>query len=258
VNRDLLELAELPAADRCGGPAEQFPLVAALLRADLECLAALGDRLDEQLAFVDGQRERLLAVDMLASRQGGECDRRVPMVGCADRHRFDIRPIEQLAIVLDDVGLLEMLGLGSFGVATIDVANGHNIGAVALGPVGVVGPLPAQADGSEDRPIVLCCRSPSGAAEPIRSAGGQRGTGTGLKKSTSIRFANRHVFHSSKPRILAFYGPAGCEADFRKVRPAGRHQDSRKSGNLPPFPRGKTFRIESSQLPQNDGSRTRH
>ena len=52
-----------PFRDELAGEAEE--LVAALLRAGLQHDAVLAHRFHHPLAFVDGQRERLLGVDVL-------------------------------------------------------------------------------------------------------------------------------------------------------------------------------------------------
>ena len=109
LHGDFLDLAQLAAADRGHGAAEQRELVAPLLRADLHHLAGLLDRGHELLAFVDRQRQRLFAIDVLAGLERRQRDLGVPMVGRADRDRFDVLAIEQLAIVLVDVRLGEVL-----------------------------------------------------------------------------------------------------------------------------------------------------
>ena len=60
---DLLELADASVAHQFAGQAE--PPVAALLGAGLEHDLVVAHGLDQPLAFVDGQRQRFLAVDVL-------------------------------------------------------------------------------------------------------------------------------------------------------------------------------------------------
>ena len=136
MDRDFLDLAQLSAAHGGHGPAEQCVLIAALLRADLKRLAGPLDRRDQLLAFVDRQRQRLFAIDVLAGIERGQRDGGVPMVGRADRHGFDVFSLQQFAIVFVDIGFFEMLCLGRIGVLAIDIANRHDVGSVLFGSFG--------------------------------------------------------------------------------------------------------------------------
>jgi ATP-binding cassette subfamily B protein len=89
--------------------------------------------------------ERVFAIDVLAGVEGRQADGRVPMVGCADRHGLDILAIEQLAIVLVDVGLATGLLLGPFGMLALHVAHGHHV-AELHGAAHDARPLAADAD----------------------------------------------------------------------------------------------------------------
>ena len=81
------------------------PLATALLVADLKDAVRLVDDLPEDLHFVDRQRHRLLAIDMLAGSNRIDVDRRVPMVGRGADHRVDIVALEQLPVIRVDVEL---------------------------------------------------------------------------------------------------------------------------------------------------------
>ena len=152
---DLLDLAQASAAGRGHGAAEQLGLVAALLRADLHHLAGLLDGGDELLAFVDGQRQRLFAIDVLAGFERRQGDGRVPVVGRADRHGFDIVAIEQLAIVLEDLGLGEVLRSLARSACCRCTSHTATTSPYLLRAAGNAGALAAQADRAHQRAIVL-------------------------------------------------------------------------------------------------------
>src|SRR5262249_42303235 len=94
------ELADPAVADQLAGLPEAR--VAALLAAGLEDALGVAPRRDEALALVDRQRERLLAVDVLARLEGGEVDQRVPVVGGAVDDDMDVLALQQLTEVLVD------------------------------------------------------------------------------------------------------------------------------------------------------------
>ena len=93
---------------RINAIALQEPLIGLgpLHRSDLEDAAGLLDDLFDQLAFVDRQRQRLFAVDVLAGQHRFDGDLRVPVIRRGDHHRVDVFAVEDLAIVLVAVGLL--------------------------------------------------------------------------------------------------------------------------------------------------------
>ena len=106
----------------------------AALRADL------GDQLGELLGqFADlaglgaAMGQRLLAEDVLAGQQGPLAHGDVPALAGSDHHRVErLFLVQQLAIVLVDLGLVGypvlgefLLGLGD--LALIDVADGHDV-----------------------------------------------------------------------------------------------------------------------------------
>ena len=57
--------------------------------------------LHQALALVDRERERLLAVDVLAGPGGGDVDQRVPVVGRAVDDDVDVVALEQLAEIVE-------------------------------------------------------------------------------------------------------------------------------------------------------------
>ena len=129
----LLILPIRPGADHGDGQQEHAVVVAPLLGADLDhALGLLGD-LAELLPLVDRQGQRLLAVDVLARLHGVDADLGVPVVGRADDHGVDVLAVEELAVVLVDVGLAladALVVLGLLGVALVDVADGQEVAVV--------------------------------------------------------------------------------------------------------------------------------
>jgi hypothetical protein len=66
----MLELAQPAIANKFACQAKI--LIAALLAAGLKDALCFSRDLDESLAFVDGKRERLFAVDILFASKGGD------------------------------------------------------------------------------------------------------------------------------------------------------------------------------------------
>ena len=79
-----------------------------LHRANLEYAAGFFDNLLDELAFIDRQRERLFAIDILAGFHRLNRYLRVPMVRRSDHDRIDIFAIENLAIVAIRVRFLAL------------------------------------------------------------------------------------------------------------------------------------------------------
>jgi hypothetical protein len=100
-----LDLADASGAHERDGQEEDPVVIAALLGADLHDAARLLGDPAERLALVDRQRQRLLAVDVLARLHGVDADLGVPVVGRADDDGVDVLAVEELAVVLVDVGL---------------------------------------------------------------------------------------------------------------------------------------------------------
>src|SRR5262245_29508241 len=67
-NGDVLQLADATITDQLTSEAEIF--VAALLTAGLQNAFGLARGLDEAFAFIDGERERFLAIHILAGAHG--------------------------------------------------------------------------------------------------------------------------------------------------------------------------------------------
>ena len=86
---DGLDLAEAAGADQLDRQAEQAAEVGALLAAGLQDAAGVLDRLLDRQRLGDGQRQRLLAVDVLAGLERLDGHLRVPVVGRGDEHAIE-------------------------------------------------------------------------------------------------------------------------------------------------------------------------
>ena len=150
--------ADPPAADQLAGQRIMGVLLAgSQLAAGLEHAIELADRLDHRRAFVDRQRQRLLAIHVLARL--ARLDRRdgVPMVGRGDEHGVDVLAGEHVAEVVVLVAAFGARGgavvlvdplLGVAAAVGVDVADGQNANVVEpekRGDVKAVG-LHPQAD----------------------------------------------------------------------------------------------------------------
>jgi len=132
-------------------------LIAPLPGADLHDPARLLHHLAQELAFVDGQRERLLHVHVLSRSTGVDDHPRVPMVGRADRHDVDVLAVEELAIVLEDLGRAPEARPGLLAHVPVHVGDGHDV-AVLLGLQGDHRALVAHADRADPEAVVLRLR----------------------------------------------------------------------------------------------------
>ena len=103
-----------------------------LHRANLEDAAGLLDDLFNQLSFVDGQRERFLAVDVFPSVHRFDRDLRVPVVGRGDHDRVDVFSVENVSIVFIRIRFLALPLRHLFDVCAqhvrIDVGEGCEVG----------------------------------------------------------------------------------------------------------------------------------
>ena len=102
-----------------------------LLGADRHDLVVLPRGGDHRLALGDVVADGLLAVDVLAGHHGVDRRQGVPVVGRGDDDGVDVLAVEQLAIVLDGLGvdapgLLHLRG-GLGGVAVVDVGRGDEL-----------------------------------------------------------------------------------------------------------------------------------
>ena len=120
---------------------------AALLRADLENTFGLPLDFDEPLAFVDGQGERLLAVNILSCLHCGDGNQRVPVVNRAADDGIDIFSLQQLAEIGIAFGAWEKF-LSGRKVTGVNVTDSNDL-TVSPGISRVALALPATADKCE-------------------------------------------------------------------------------------------------------------
>ena len=181
----VVELAEPAVADHLAGQPE--PRVAPLLAAGLEHPLVLLDRRDDPLPLVDGERQRLLAVDVLARLQRGQVDERVPVVGRAvDDDRDVLLGLQQLAEVGVDLRPAELLRRLR-GAAGVHVADGD--------------------DGAEPLRVLGVAAAHAAAARRARSSASPRPSWAALAR----RPVRRRTTRADRPRQA-----------FRTVRRSGR------------------------------------
>src|SRR5262249_42301492 len=131
VHLDHLDLADAAAADILDGGAELA--VGALLAAGLQDAVELAHRVDHGRGLVGGQRQRLLAVNVLLRLAGIDGEDGVPVVGGGDDDGVDVVALEEVAVVVVGGAALVSAGLGGVGVALLD----GGLGALAAGGVHV-------------------------------------------------------------------------------------------------------------------------
>ena len=137
---------------------------------------------DHPPPLVDGLRERLLDIDVLARPTGGDGLQGVPVVGRGHHDGVDVGPIEELAKIIEEHGLAAQLLAGLFQGRLADVAQGGHLG------VGIFQKGPDQlhaaighADQAQSHPIV--------GPQHVRGLGGgkrgRRRGGSALDKRTA-------------------------------------------------------------------------
>ena len=162
-------------------------MIAPLPRAHLHDAAGLGHDLAHQLAFVDGERQRLFAVHVLAGPTSVDDHPRVPMVGRADHDHVQVRAVEQLAIVFVQFGFAAELLASLFGDLTIDVGDRYHV-ALGLGLLGDDRSLIAHADRTDTEAIVLRPRASAVfgiGREDVRIGHGGRACSAGSLQKTA-------------------------------------------------------------------------
>ena len=158
-------------------------LLAAPLRADLDHAVVLARRLAHLVALVDGLRQRLLDIDVLARLAGQDGGAGVPVVGSGDDHAVDVLVLEHPAKVFNERQLL-LLGLADvvphFGQdGVVDVAESLELGALLDGPQRHAAALVAPAD---QRQHHLFIGAHGGRVEIHEAAGGQHPGARALHK----------------------------------------------------------------------------
>jgi len=126
-----VEFAETAVANQFAGLTEAG--IGTLLRAGLEDALVILNGVDHGAALADGQRQGLLAVNILAGAGGGDGGQSVPMVREGDEHGVDIGAAEQVAEVFVDGATLVDPRLASAAVMPFDeVAGGFAPGDAAV------------------------------------------------------------------------------------------------------------------------------
>ena len=120
----LANAAGLHQRDRCK---ELLLELASLLRAHLEHAAGLLDCLADELAFVDGERERLLAVNILARLERLDRDLHMPVIGHANVYDLDIFAIKHMAVIFVGVAGAVEVAVGCFEMLLVDIAQRDHV-----------------------------------------------------------------------------------------------------------------------------------
>ena len=169
------DLAQAAAADELAGLLVDRHR--ALLAADLKDALVLPHGLGHQAAFADGDRHRLLGIDILARLAGVDADQRPPVFGRGRDDGVDILAVEHFAIVLDGHAVV-LLG-GCLGAGKIDVGDGDESRAGILQRAGqVAAALPADADAG-DADLVVGPRPPGCGQDAGRNEVRRGDTGRG-------------------------------------------------------------------------------
>ena len=157
------------------------------LRPHLQRTAIPLDRLATLDRLLDRQRQRLLAIDVLAGLHRFDRNLRVPMIGCGDHHRIDITIVQHVAILHGPAGLAALDDPhGAVQATPIDITHPRHEQVVARSATHqtacVAGPHAAGADHGQIQSIV-CSQHPG----PARGGAAQdhRRGGRGLNESTS-------------------------------------------------------------------------
>ena len=128
-----------------------------LHRADLEHSTRLLDDPLDELALVDRQRQRLLAIDVFASEHRLDGDLGVPVIRSGDHHRIDVLAVKDLAVILVSIRLvtLGLLNLADIILKDLGVDVGQCREIRELKRLARDGPtLIAQSNRGKNRPVV--------------------------------------------------------------------------------------------------------
>jgi hypothetical protein len=159
------------------------------VRADLRDAVVAAGGFDHAAAFVNGDRQRLFAINVFAGVAGGNGLNCVPVVRRGDDHGIEISPLEQLAEVAIGLSLASELFVGPGQIRLEDVAQRDDVHiAVFEKRVEQLRAAVAHADETEADAFVYS----QGAGR--RGGQGQRGCCRGGGKRSA---ANRHRFHKS-------------------------------------------------------------
>ena len=128
-----------------------------LHRADLEHSTRLLDDPLDELALVDRQRQRLLAIDVFAREHRLDGDLGVPVIRGGDHHRIDVLAVKDLAVILVSIRFvtLGLLNLADIILKDLGVDVGQCREIRELKRLARDGPtLIAQSDRRKNRPVV--------------------------------------------------------------------------------------------------------
>ena len=89
-------------------------------------------RLDHRAPFRDAQRGGLLDIDILPGLAGVDGLQGVPVVGRGDDHGVHVLQLEELAVVLEPLGVGADLLRGKVEVGLVDVADGDDLSVALL------------------------------------------------------------------------------------------------------------------------------
>ena len=192
----MLELADAAVANQF--TSEPEIAVAALLAADLNDALVVAHGFDEAFAFINGERERFLGVNILAGLDRQQVHERVPVVGRAGDDGVNVIALHELAkvlVLLRHLAVLgELLGRG-LGMAVVHVADGEHVAEVG-GASAVAAALSAATDQCDAGTVIGTERLGLGGMgffefeEPSRHAGGGGDGSGGLEETAAIDVEN--------------------------------------------------------------------
>jgi len=162
-----------------------------LLGAGLNNPLVLPGGVDHAAAFHDGQRQRLLAVDVLPRLTGVNGHQGVPMVRDGDDDPIEILALQQFPIVPITFGLTLLVGndLVSFDqYVAVHIAQSGDIATCGQEPIEVSFPLIPQSDAADGHPLI----SPeTGAGNDPRGPDRQGGR---FQKISTVDLSHRGTF----------------------------------------------------------------
>jgi len=106
------------------------------------------------LAFLHGQCQRFLRVDVLPGQAGIDVHLSVPMVGRTDVHHVDVVAFQHFAIIFVQGRFAPVALDRLFTDVTVHIADGDHV-AVWQGVIGIHGSLVPHADGPDPEAIVF-------------------------------------------------------------------------------------------------------
>ena len=153
---DLADLAQQARLNQLHAAAEGVGRAA--LRAELRGQFALPAQLADLACLDAAMGHRLLAEDVLAGQHGGLAQRHVPSLAGGDDHRiYGLLRLEQLAVVLVDLGSLQLDAVAFLQVGdlpSVNVAHSHDLVALLQGRAEDLAHPPAAAKQGQVQPAV--------------------------------------------------------------------------------------------------------